>query len=409
MIGIDVDLADPALYSDGDPVAAWAELRRTSPVYRNPASSVGPFWALTGYAETSVVLRDSATFSSERGMVLGIDPRTGDPAAGRMLVVTDRPRHPKLRKVVAGVFTARTLQRLERDLRSTVHELVGRATSAPACEFVDAVAARLPVAVVCDLLGLPSADRDWMYHLTSVAFGGGDPRLSGEVTSDDRAEAYAEIFDYYREVAESRRRNPADDLVSILVHGEIDGSPLDVEDVLLNCTNLIVGGNETTRHAASGGVLAFAERPELWQALRAGPATTGDTIEEILRWTTPGMHVLRTATRDVELGGTAVRAGEAVVAWLAAANRDPAVFEEPETFQPTRRPNKHLAFGHGSHFCLGAALARIELRALFEELAEQVERIELLEPARRVRSCVLRGIRTLPVRLVTSPDRGAPQ
>jgi cytochrome P450 len=250
------------------------------------------------------------------------------------------------------------------------------------------------VAIICELLGVPAADQDWMYHLTSTAFGGGDPGSTDDVSRSERAQAYGDIFDYYQDLAAQRRKTPGPDLVSTLVHGEVDGIPLGTEDVLLNCTNLIIGGNETTRHAAAGGLLALAE-PEAWQAVR----DIDSLVEEVLRWTTPGMHVLRTATRDTEIAGQPIGAGESIVVWNASANRDEEIFEHPQRFDPARAPNRHIAFGQGGHHCLGAALARIELAALFEALTTRVRQVEVIGPVRRVRSCVLRGIRQLPVRL----------
>ncbi|WP_028183225.1 cytochrome P450 [Salinispora arenicola] len=396
------DLADPDLYAEGDPDAEWAWLRAHRPVYRNPAGATAEFWALTRYRDALQVYRDPSTFSSERGMVLGVDPVAGDPAAGRMLVVTDPPRHPKLRRIVSGIFVPRTMHRLEGRVRSLVDQLLHRVVGgAGRCDFVNDVAARLPVAIICELLGVPADEQDWMYHLTSTAFGGGDPAGSAEVSAVERAEAYGDILLYYGELAAERRRRPGDDLVTLLVHADLDGEPLDVEDVLVNCTNLIIGGNETTRHAASGGLLALAQRPELWRRLRETPTAVPTAVEEVLRWTTPGMHVLRTATRDTEIGGVPIRAGERVVVWNAAANRDEDVFADPQRFDIDRSPNRHIAFGQGGHHCLGAALARLELTILFEEMAKQVTNVRLTGPVRRVRSCVLRGIRALPVELVT--------
>ena len=396
-----IDLADPDLYEHGDPDAAWATLRAQAPVYANPGRSGRPFWAVTRYHDAVAVYRDPATFSSARGMVLGVDPEQGDPASNRMLVVTDPPRHPKLRKIISGVFTPRMMRRLEDRVRSTVHQLVDRALAAGECEFVDDVAARLPVAIICEILGVPPSDQDWMYHLTSTAFGGGDPSTAGDVSETERAQAYGDIFEYYQELAEDRRRSPGPDLVSLLVSGEVDGTPLNTEDVLLNCTNLIIGGNETTRHAAAGGLLALAERPVSWQLLRSTTDAVPTLVEEVLRWTTPGMHVLRTATTDTELAGQPILAGDSVVVWNTSANRDEDVFEQSQRFDILRSPNRHIAFGQGGHHCLGAALARVELTVLFEVLSKEVASIELAGPVRRVRSCVLRGIRRLPVRLIT--------
>jgi len=391
------DLTDRDLWEHGDPDAVFAQLRRQDPVYRNPSAE--PFWAVTRYADALAVYRDPATFSSARGMVLGVDPGQGDPASGRMLVVTDPPRHPKLRRIISGVFTPRMMSRLEDRVRATVHRLVERALSRGECEFVDDVAARLPVAIICEILGVPPADQDWMYHLTSTAFGCGDPRSGEEVSSRERAEAYGDIFEYYAELADERRRAPGPDLVSLLARGEIDRAPLTTEEVMLNCTNLIIGGNETTRHAAAGGLLALATRPDAWRQLRADTSAVPTLVEEVLRWTTPGMHAMRTSTVDTEIAGRRIRAGERVVVWNVSADRDESVFDEPERFDVLRAPNRHIAFGQGGHHCLGAALARTELTALFEELVKQVASVEPAGPVRRTRSCVLRGIRRLPVRL----------
>ena len=390
----EVDLADPDLFEHGDPDAAWAWLREHSPVHRNAGPM--PFWSVTRYADALSVYRDPGTFSSARGMVLGVDTEAGDPASGRMLVVTDPPRHAQLRRIVNGVFTPRVLARLEERVKSTVDQLVARAVGGE-CEFVDDVAARLPVTIICELLGVPAADQDWMYHLTSTAFGGGDPRSTADVAPADRAQAYGDIFDYYRDLAETRRGKPGPDLVSTLVAGEVDGAPLATEDVLLNCTNLIIGGNETTRHAAAGGLLAIVDRPGMWESLRGKPIDS--LVEEILRWTTPGMHVLRTVTRDTSIGGRSIAAGDSVVVWNASANRDESVFPDPQRFDPGRAPNRHIAFGQGGHHCLGAALARIELTTLFGSLLARVGHVRLTGPPRRVRSCVLRGIRRLPVEM----------
>lgn len=401
------DLTDPGLYAHGDPDALWARLRAADPVPWTEGRDGPGFYSVLRHADAVAVYRDAATFSSERGMVLGADVGPGDPAGGRMLVVTDPPRHTALRKVVNRVFTPRVMERLAGAVRERVAALLGRASGEGGCEFVDDVAARLPVSVICDLLGLPPSDQDWMYHLTSTAFGGGDPAGAAAVSPGERGEAYGEMFDYYRELAGQRRARPGEDLVSVLVSGTVDDRPLDVEEVLLNCTNLIIGGNETTRHAASGGVLALMADPDAWRRLRADPALVPRAVEEILRWTTPGMHAMRTAVVDAEVGGRAIPAGSRVVVWNAAANRDEAVFDRPQEFVPERTPNRHIAFGQGGHHCLGAALARLELHQLVAGLRERVSALEPVGEVERVRSCVLRGIRRLPMRLVPAPDPDA--
>ena len=395
-----VNLADPSLYEVGDPDAVWATLRRRAPVFRNGEAFGHPFWAVTRYEDAVSVYGNWSVFTSERGMMLGRDPAEGDPGAGRMLVVTDPPRHAKLRRIVGRPFTPRMMRQLEDSIRSSVVRHLGHALARETCDFVSDVAARIPVSVICELLGVPRDDWEWMHHLTSVAIGSGDPEADRHVTPADRAQAYTDILLYYSDLVAHRRRDPGDDVVSTLVHGAVDGCPLSDEDILLNCTNLIIGGNETTRHAASGGVLAFADRPGEWRRVRDEPERVPTAVEELLRWTTPVMHLMRVAVADTEIGGQRVRAGDAVVIWNASANRDENVFDDPQRFDTARHPNRHLAFGIGEHYCVGAALARLELRVLLEEMRRRVASIERAGPVERVPSIVLRGIKRLPVRLV---------
>lgn len=392
-------MADPSLYEFGDPDRVWAFLRCHAPVFWNPETSGPGFWAVTRHRDAVTVYNNVELFTSERGMMLGRNRSGGDPAAGRMLVVTDPPRHTKLRRIVGRPFTPRMMRRLEQGIRSSVVRHLDHAVAKGTCEFVSDVAARIPVSVICDLLGVPRDDWEWMHHLTSVAIGSGDPEADNEVTPAARAQAYTDILLYYTELVSDRRRKPADDVVSTLVGGNIDGLPLSDEDILLNCTNLVIGGNETTRHAASGGVLAFAERPQEWDRVRQDPDRVATAVEESLRWTTPVMHLMRTAVRDVDIGRQRVRAGDTVVVWNGSANRDEEVFENPQTFDACRRPNRHLAFGIGEHYCIGAALARLELKVLFEEMRTRVTSIELAGPVDRVPSIVLRGIKRLPLQL----------
>ncbi|MGI5192707.1 cytochrome P450 [Streptomyces sp. CA-288835] len=389
------DLADPSLYRDGDPETLWARLRARSSVYRNERTDKESFWAVLGHREALEVLRQPEVFVSGRGMRLDDSPGATDAASQRMLIVTDPPRHTRLRRVMNAAFTPRMVARLHQTMRATATEVIDEALERSDCDFVD-IAARLPVTVICDLLGVPPADRPFMLDRTMTAFGHAGP---GSADRAAAARAHTDILLYYAELAERRRREPADDVVTALVQGTVDGRPLTDEEIYLNCDGLVSGGNETTRHATVGGLLALMRHPDQWEVARRADHPMETTAQEILRFTSPAMHVLRTAARDTELAGHPVRAGDRVAVWLPAANRDPAAFPDPDRFDALRTPNRHVALAPGEHYCLGSALALAELTIFFEELTS---RTELPEPAGepvRAASNLIRGFESLPVRL----------
>jgi cytochrome P450 len=397
----ELDLADPALYETELPEQVWAELRRRGVPHWN-AEEKGPgFWVITKYDHALAVYKGTHSFSSERGMMLGTDraaaAAAAGAAAGKMLIVTDPPRHARLRQIVNAAFAPRSVERLVDIIRATAVELLEDVVDAGPCDFVRDVAARLPVAVICQILHVPRADWDLMVDLTSTAFGGVD--VSDPASVAAQAQAHADIFYYYTSLVAERRRNPGDDVVSALASGVIDGVPITDEEAVLNCHGFITGGNETTRHASSYGLRALVDNPWEWERLRGDASLVPTLVEEILRWSSPGMHILRTATRDVEIGGAQIEAGEAVTIWNPSANRDEDAFVEPERFLIDRNPNRHLTFGIGEHFCLGGPLARVELRVLFEEIRSRVATIELLGEPRRLRSNFLRGFVSMPAAL----------
>lgn len=385
-----IDLANKALYADGAPEAVWATLRRECPVYWNGRPDGKGFWAITRYHDAAGVLKRTAVFSSESGMRLDDNRAATAEAAGRLLIVTDAPRHAKLRKVISSAFTPKMTARLEANMRAIVREELDKALSARVCEFTD-FAATLPVAVICDLLGVPRADWPFMLKCTRVAFGESD---SGVL---ERVEAHASIMDYYQYLVDERRHKPADDLISVMINGSVDGVPLTDEEIFLNCDGLLSGGNETTRHATVGGLLALMQNPDQWHLAASSPASVTTVVEEILRYTSPAMHVLRTPREDVEVAGQFIRANEPVAVWIPSANRDESVFDDPGRFDVTRTPNPHVAFGVGPHYCLGASLARAELRVLFGELLSAVSRAEPAGRVTRLRSNLIWGYESLPV------------
>lgn len=386
-----IDLSDPSHYSAGDAEALWAALCERSPVLRTERADAEDFWSVLGYPVAAAVLRDGETFVSSRGMRLDSPPEPTAQAAGSVLIVSDPPRHGSIRRIIGSAFTPRTVRRLEATIRSTATQIVDRAVAAGDCDAVQ-VAARLPVSVICDMLGVPPEDWEMMLRLTMTAFGSsGDREIEIEVNS--------EILAYYAHLVELRRRDPGEDVVSALVHGKIDGVPLTDEEVILNCNGLLAAGNETTRHAMVGGLLAFAASPDQWERLREHPPLMPTAVQEILRYTSPVLHVMRTALRDTRIGEHDVVEGDRVAVWLPAANRDPAVFTDPGRFDVGREPNRHLALSSGTHYCIGSSLAVMELTVLFEELLRRVRYAEAAGAARRLHSNFIWGFERAPVRL----------
>ncbi|MER7046426.1 cytochrome P450 [Streptomyces jumonjinensis] len=399
-----VDVADPDLYASGDPVAIWAELRATSPVYWN-AHPPGPgFWAVMSYAPALQVYRDTDAFTSELGMRVDSDPGAVRAAAGKMLIVTDPPVHPRLRQLMNSAFVPRVVSTLEASMRRVIEPLIDVALTKDSIDFVSEIAAVLPAAIICDIMNIPQSERAMMTDLTSKAFGAsvGQPGTSkcplagAEMT---KTEAHAEIFLYYTELVAQRRHAPGDDVVSALIQGELDGRALTDEEVLLNCDGLLTGANETTRHASSAGLKALIENPAEWQRLKQGTVDIETAVDEVLRYTSPALHVMRIAKKDVQVGDQQVKAGDAVTIWNSSVNRDETVFPHPDRFLLSRTGSRHVTFGIGPHFCLGAPLARVELKVLLQVLAEKVTEMDIVGTVERLRSNFMWGIERLPVAL----------
>lgn len=392
----EIDLADSRLHSEYDLTDVWRYLRTREPVYwQRPASGRPGFWVISRYADVAAVFRDDAGFSSARGNVLDTLLAGGDSAAGRMLAVTDGKQHAELRAVLLKAFAPRALEHVIRSVRTGTRRLLEDALRRGDGDFASEVASNIPISAICDLLGVPASDRMHILSLTSSALGS----EFGVLTDVDAWSAKNEILLYFAELARSRRESPYSDIVSLLVTSEVGGRPLTDEEIIFNCYSLILGGDETTRLAMIGGVLALIENPEQWKALREGAVTVESAVEEVLRWTTPALHAGRTASRDVELGGKRIAAGDIVTIWNSSANRDESVFTDPERFDLARTPNKHMTFAYGSHFCLGAYLARVEVGAVLEGLREMASEIEVVGPIRRIYSNFLSGVCSLPVAL----------
>ncbi|MGI5041527.1 cytochrome P450, partial [Streptomyces sp. JAC128] len=276
-------------------------------------------------------------------------------------------------------------------MQGIAERVVNTALKQGSCDFVTDVAARIPLFVICRMMGVPESDWEHLYDLTSQAFAAGDPLT--------RRFAHLNILGYFETLQAEKAQNPGDDLVSVLATAEVEGERLSADDVILNCDNLLVGGTENTRIAAAGGMLALLEHPGQWQAVRDDHELLPSTVEEVLRWTSTATHIMRTAVRPTEIHGQRIEVGDKVVFWLPSANRDESVFTDPDTFDVHRTPNRHLSLGFGEHFCLGSMLARVELRLLYGELLRQGVHIELDGEPKLLDSIVVNGPETMPVRM----------
>jgi cholest-4-en-3-one 26-monooxygenase len=324
----------------------------------------------------------------------------------------DPPDHGRYRALVSRRFTPRALRPLAAEIERIAERLVDalpRDADGEEVDFVARVAAPLPIAVIAWMLGVPREDWDRIYAWTNAIVGSDDPEYAaaGETVAEANRRSQHELFAYFAELAEARRRAPRDDLVSALARAELDGAPLPENELLSYYLILIAAGNETTRNAASGGLLAFAEHPGEWEHLRREPRLVAPAVEEVLRYTSPVIHFARRAAEDSVLGGQRIRAGDALALFFASANRDEEVFDAPSAFRIDRAPNRHLAFGVGEHVCLGAHLARLELAGLFGALARRLDRVELAGPFERLHSSAVGGIKRLPIRLRFSGARSA--
>lgn len=395
----DVDLVDPRTHAEHDLTAYWRRLRRERPVHRHPGGATRPsFWVLSRYAEAMTALRDTDTFVSARGNVLDTLLAGSDSAAGSMLPVTDGARHAELRRVLMREFTPSSLRSVVDQVRRTTRRVVFDAVERGRCDVAADIAAHIPLATMCDLLDVPERDRSFILGLTSSVLG------STEITVADEEVRLArnELLLYFADLSARRRDSPQADLVSMLATARIKGEPLTDAEVVLNCYSVILGGDETTRLSMTGAVLALVEHPDQWRALRRGDVGTAAATEEILRWTCVPAHFGRSARRDVSLGGIDIAAGDLLTGWLWSANRDEEIFSEPDRFDLRRTPNRHLSFGHGPHFCLGAYLARAQIDALLTELSAQVAELEVCGPLRRIYSNFFQGVGSLPVALTAA-------
>lgn len=413
-----INLGSTRLFRDGDFHEAFRALRREAPIHWNPGTEkfLG-FWSLTKHEDIVFVSRQPLKFISSKGIAnTGLrnpamfgeaERRLVEGQGGSSIITMDPPRHVKMRRLVNKGFTPRAVNQMEPLIREVTNEILDNLRGKNEADFVLEVSSQLPLAVICGMLGLPRDSWSLMFDLTNASLGAADAEYQTNLPPEERgtfmaarktaAEAGAKMAVFFREQIERRRKEPTDDIVSILLEAEVDGEPLTEGEILAFCNLLVVAGNETTRNAISGGLLALSENPDQKEKLVNDYSHMDTAVEEIIRWVSPLHHMTREATEDVEIRGHLVRKGEKVIMWYPSANRDEDVFEDPYKFDITRDPNDHIAFGIGEHFCLGAEFARKEIKLMFEELFRRFPNIEVAGEPERLRSNFINGIKHLPV------------
>lgn len=394
------DLTDLDNFACGFPHDLFEAHRREAPVYWHEPTEHTPdgegFWSVAGYAETLAVLRDPETYSSVTG---GTRPFGGTllqdlSVAGQVLNMMDDPRHAQIRRLVSSGLTPRMITRVTDDLRSRARTLLDAVEPGVALDFLVDVAAELPMQMICILLGVPESERHWLFEAIEPQFdfGGARSAAVGQLTPE---EAGSRMYEYGMQLIAAKRADPSDDMLSVVANAS-DADLSDLE-LYLFFSLLFSAGAETTRNSVAGGLLALIEHPEQLRRLQREPELLPSAIEEMVRWTTPSPSKRRTATRPATLGGCDIAPGDKVQVWEGSANRDPAVFQDADVFDIARKPNPHLGFGQGVHYCLGANLARLELRVLFEELLARFRTARLVAPVEWTRSNRHTGIRHMVV------------
>ncbi len=397
------NLIEPSDYAErGYPHPLFTKLRQQHPVFRWERTGGLPFWAITKYEDIVAISKDPTRFISERRLVLQNRPEEED-LFPKTLIQMDPPKHTDYRKAMSRRFTPGKMRHLHQDIEKIAGEIVDGLLSRGRegeCDFVHEVSAPLPIAVIAWMLGVPKADWRLLFDWTNRTIGATDPEFQqpGKTSQETALEAMAELFTYFTELVAEKRRNPCDDLVTAFAHMEVNGERIPEIDVMTWCLIIVIAGNETTRNATSGGLLAFVENPGEMRKVQANPGLMPSAVEELVRWTSPIIHFARTATEDVELRGQTIHKGDALGVFYPSANRDEDIFEDPGTFRVDRSPNRHIGFGVGEHDCLGAHVARLELEMVFKHLLPRFEEIELAGPVTRLHSALVGGVKSLPIR-----------
>jgi cholest-4-en-3-one 26-monooxygenase len=404
-----LDLATPEHYErNGYPHSEWAWLRRNDPVFWYERANVDPFWAITKHADIIEIGKQPQFFlNAPRLAVFTNDLPPPPEGTARHLLNMDPPEHARYRRLTSGWFTPRAVRNMSDKVGRVTREVVDAAAETTSGDFVRDVSAPITIAVIAEMLGVPHSDWGLLFRWTNEIIAPQDPEFQRGTATETMDQARLELFTYFDNLVNERRARPTDDIVSIVANGELNGEPLPTLELLSYYFLLVVAGNETTRNAMTGGMLALLENPAEWQKLRRDAALVDSAVEEIVRWTTPVIQFSRTATRDYPLRGKIIKEGQSVCLFYASGNRDEEVFADPFAFRIDRQPNPHIAFGMGEHVCLGAHLARLELRHAFAQLRARLEWCELSGPAERVRSSFVGGIKRAPMRWRIAPATAA--
>lgn len=389
------DLIDPAFYSSGDPHREWAALRGLDALSWTQVDADRGFWSVVEFADTEHVLRTTADFTSERGTMLellGMD----DPAGGQQLVVTDPPRHTIMQARLKKALALKTVDKQREMIRGLVLELIEPLGDGGVFDFAQAMI-DMPMSVTGTMIGLPRSDWPWLIRATTACIAADDPEYQDPGGKEATlAAAHRELFAYFQDLVSFRRDQLGDDLLSALISTRFEGRHMSPGEIVANCYSLLLGANVTTPHAPNYVMAEFIESGVL-QDWAAHPEVGATAVEEALRWSSPVNHMLRYATRDLELHGTPIAAGDAVVVWIGSANRDEREFPGAGRFDIRRKPNKHLAFGIGPHYCVGHSVARITIRTLFEELLKGFEDFRPAGKPERMISNFVSGYKHVPI------------
>ena len=392
----------------GYPHDVWTWMRREEPVYWWDRTEGLPFWAITKHADIIEISMQPERFLNAPRLTISHEPERPMGEFPPTLIQMDPPKHGIFRKLVQKRFTPRALRQIDNDIERIGKEIVDAMVQGGdygECDFVQKVSAPLPIAVIAWLLGVPRDDWEQLFDWTNRTIGSSDPEYQeeGKTPEETGRTAMIELFTYFTRLVEEKRQNPGDDLITHFTQVEVDGKPLELMDVLAWCLIIVIAGNETTRNGTTGGMLAFIEHQGELRKLQREPALLSSAVEEVVRWSTPIIHFARTATEDYELRGKTIKAGESVALFYPSANRDEEIFEDPFEFRIDRRPNRHLGFGMGEHFCMGAHLARLELKVAYKYLLPRIQEIELAGPVERLRSTLVGGVKHLPIRYKLRP------
>ena len=412
LITPELDLVHPRTYVEhGYPHDEWTRLRRESPVHWIEREEGDSYWAITKHADITQISKNPELFINGPTLFVEFEnPPEGEERfnAPPTLISLDPPIHHKYRQIINKRFTPRALGRMHDDIERIAKKIVDELLDSGdegTVDFVEKVAAPLPIAVIAWLLGVPESDWDLLFDWTNRTIGAGDPEYQkdGENAAQTGNAAMIELFTYFTKLVEEKRKNPADDLITLFAHAEVDGKKLEPMDVLSWCFIIVVAGNETTRNGTSGGMLALIEHPDQLRLVQNDPTLLKPAIEEILRWTSPIIHFARTATSDTEVRGQKILEGQRVGMFYGSANRDEEIFDRPFEFDVTRKRNRHIAFGVGEHFCAGAHVARLEMEVAYKHLLPRIEEIELAGPPERLYSALVGGVKHLPIRYRLKP------